>query len=100
MMKSNYNTEKASKLDTPMKVVYDVNGEGGGCWSMVCNPDQIAISEGEIENYDAKVTYKDFDSLYKTFTGEISGLKAYVKKLLTIDGSQSSLKKFSELIKA
>ena len=99
-MKSNYNTEKASKLDAPMKIVYEVNGDGGGCWSIVCNPDSLEITEGEMEGYEAKITYKDFDSLYKTYTGEISGVKAYVKKLLTISGSQSSLKKFSKLIKA
>lgn len=99
MMKSNYNTEKASKLAAPMKIVYEIEGDGGGCWSIVCNPDKLEITEGEMEDFEAKITYKDFDSLYKTYTGEISGMKAYVKKLLRISGSQSTLKKFSELIK-
>ena len=99
-MKLNYNTEKASKLENPMKVVYEVNGDGGGCWSIVCNPDVLEITEGEMEDFEAKITYKDFDSLYKTYTGEISGMKAYVKKLLTVSGSQSTLKKFADLVKA
>lgn len=100
MMKANYNEEKAKNLKAPMKIVYEVNGDGGGCWSIVCNPENIEITEGEMENFEAKITYKDFDSLYKTYTGEISGVKAYIKKLLTISGSQSILKKFSELVKA
>ena len=100
MMKSNYNLEKAKKLKAPMKIVYEVNGDGGGCWSIVCNTEKIEITEGEIEDFEAKITYIDFDSLYKTYTGEISGVKAYIKKLLTISGSQSTLKKFSGLVKA
>ena len=100
MMKSNYNTEKAKELEAPMKVVYEVNGDGGGVWSIVCNHENIEITQGEMADFEAKVTYKDFDSFYKTYTGEISGMKAYIKKLLVISGSQSTLKKFSELVKA
>jgi len=99
-MKSNYNLEKAKKLKAPMKIVYEVNGDGGGCWSIVCNSEKIEITEGEIEDFEAKITYIDFDSLYKTYTGEISGVKAYIKKLLTISGSQSILKKFAGLTNA
>ena len=76
MMKSNYNLEKAKKLKAPMKIVYEVNGDGGGCWSIVCNTEKIEITEGEIEDFEAKITYIDFDSLYKTYTGEISGVNA------------------------
>jgi hypothetical protein len=99
-MKSNYNIEKAKDLKAPMKVVYQVNGEGGGCWSIICNPNNLEIHEGEMEDFEAKITYKDFESFYKIFIGEISGVKAYIKKLLTVSGSQSTLKKFSELVKA
>lgn len=99
-MKLNYNLEKAKDLKAPMKIVYEVNGDGGGCWSIVCNPEKIEITEGEMEDFEAKITFKDFDSLYKTYTGEISGVKAYIKKLLVISGSQSTLKKFSGLVEA
>jgi len=98
-MKSNYNLKKAKDLKAPMKIVYEVNGDGGGCWSIVCNPEKIDITEGEMEDFEAKITYKDFDSLYKIFTGEISGVKGYIKKLFTISGSQSTLKKFAGLTK-
>jgi hypothetical protein len=99
-MKANYNTEKATKLENPLKIVYEISGEGGGCWSMVCNTDSLEINEGEIEGYEAKITYRDLESFFKVSNGEISGLKAYVKKLITVDGSQSLLKKFQGLIKA
>lgn len=100
MMKSNYNVEKAKDLKTPMKIVYEVDGDGGGCWSIVCNHEKIDITEGKMEDFEAKIWYKDFDSLYKVYTGEISGVKAYIKKLLKVTGSQSILKNFSELVEA
>lgn len=99
-MKSNYNIEKAKELNVSMKIVYEVDGDGGGCWSIVCDPEKIDITEGEMEDFEAKVWYKDSESFFKVYTGEISGVKAYIKKLLKISGSQSTLKKFSELIKA
>ncbi len=100
MMKSNYNIEKAKDLKAPMKIIYEVAGEGGGCWSIVCNSEKIEITEGEMEDFEAKIWYKNFESLYKVYTGELSGMKAYVRKLLTISGSKSLLKKFNELTKA
>lgn len=100
MMKSNYNLELAKELKVPMKIVYEVDGDGGGCWSIVCNNENIDITEGEMEDFEAKIWYKDSNSLYKVYTGEISGVKAYIKKLLKISGSQSTLKKFSEMVKA
>jgi len=32
-----------------------------------------------MEDFEAEISYKDFDSLYKTYIGEISGVKAYIK---------------------
>lgn len=83
-----------------MKIVFQVNEEGGGVFSIVCHRDKIEITEGEMENFDGKITYKDFETLMKILSGEISEIKAFRNKLFTISGSQSSVRKFGKLVKA
>jgi putative sterol carrier protein len=68
------------------KYVYDLEGEGGGVWTVIVTDGTVTVTEGAAA--DANVTFTiSADNYVKLANGELNGAKAVLTRKLKVAGS-------------
>ncbi len=90
-MKDNFVKEAAKGVDS--KVVYILNGDGGGSWTLTVHNSELSVDEGMVDGANATVTM-DTGEFVKVALGQGNPMTAFMTGKIKIQGDPFLVQKF------
>ncbi len=94
-MKSNFNVEKASGVNSTVQ--FDLTGDGGGQWYATIANGSMDVQQGKAEGAAATISM-DADDFAKMSKGELNAMMAFMSGKIKVQGDLNTVMQFQSLV--